>query len=249
MSRKGPYYERLLLLFPKEKITVFRLAIFYPAMLENEEDNKIKLLVHNQDNFRFGLSPRHARSTNLFNIGKKEKPMSLFRRLTVHVLLALMLFVGVSPVAAAPAVAHEVVTGPAEFIIPADQCPLLPAGVRVEGSGESVAIINTRTLADGTMVVRINNLIKGDAIVSNDGVHKFVYHNSSTQTIEPDGFTTISMNDSFVLTGPGPHYSVTFNWRWTFMQPASENLWPPQGDDWVQISGDPDEIIFLCDPL
>ena len=166
------------------------------------------------------------------------------RRLFISVLLVLMLLVGVSPAAAAPAASHEVVTGTVSFIIPADQCPLLPAGVSVEGSGESVAIINTRNLADGSMVVRINNLIKGDATDSNGDVHKFVYHNSSTQTILPSGFTTISMNDSFVLSGPGPHYSVTFNWRWTFTQP---NLWPPV-DNWEQLAGDPD-IIFACDPL
>ena len=170
--------------------------------------------------------------------------MSLFRRLIVHVVLALMLFVWVSPVAAAPDTDHQVFTGPASFIIPADQCPLLPAGVSVEGSGESVAIVNTRTLEDGSIVVRINNLIKGNAIDSNGGAHKFVYHNSSTQTILPSGFTTISMNDSFVLTGPGPHYSVTFNWRWTFNQP---NLWPPV-DNWEQLAGDP-ALIFACDPL
>jgi len=170
--------------------------------------------------------------------------MSLSRRLTIHVLLALMLFGWISPAAAAPAADHQVVTGPASFTIPADQCPLLPAGVSVEGWGESVAIINTRTLADGSTVIRINNLIKGDAIDSNGDAHKFVYHNSSTQTILPSGFTTISMSDSFVLTGPGPHYSVTFNWRWTFTQP---NLWPPV-DNWEQLHGDPD-LIFACDPL
>ena len=170
--------------------------------------------------------------------------MYLYRKLIVHVLIALMLFVGVSPVAAAPATDHQVVTGPASFFIPADQCPELPAGVSVEGSGESVAIVNTRTLEDGSIVVRINNVIKGDAIDSNGGAHKFVYHNSSTQTILPSGFTTISMNDSFALTGPGPHYNVTFNWRWTFTQP---NLWPPV-DNWEQLAGDP-ALIFACDPL
>ena len=170
--------------------------------------------------------------------------MSLSHKLTIHVLFVLMLFVGVSPAAAAPAADHQVFTGPASFTIPADQCPLLPAGVSVEGSGKSVSIVNTRTLADGSMVVRINNLIKGTATDSDGGRHKFVYHNSSTQTILPSGFTTISMNDSFVLTGPGPHYSVTFNWRWTFTQP---NLWPP-ADNWVQLHGDPD-LIFVCDPL
>jgi len=170
--------------------------------------------------------------------------MSLSRTLTIHVLLALMLFVGVSPAAAAPAADHQVVTGPASFTIPADQCPELPAGVSVSGSGESVAIINTRTLADGSTEIRINNLIKGVAIDSNGGAHKFVYHNSSTQTILPSGFTTISMNDSFVLSGPGPHYSVGFNWRWTFTQP---DLWPPV-DNWEQIHGNPVDI-FACDPL
>jgi hypothetical protein len=174
--------------------------------------------------------------------------MSFTRRLIVHVLAVLILFLGVSPAAAAPVAGHSVETSTAGFFIDADQCPLLPAGVWVEGSGESVAIVNTRTLDDGTMVVRINNLIKGDAIDSNGDAHKFVYHNASTQTILSSGFTTISMNDSFVLTGPGPHYSVTFNWRWTFTQPAAENLWPPSGPDWEILSGDPD-LVFVCDPL
>lgn len=169
--------------------------------------------------------------------------MSLSRKLMVHVLLVLMLFAGVSP-AAADSGGHDVETSTVIFDIPADQCPLLPAGVSVKGSGESVNIINTRTLADGSTVVRINNLITGDAIDSNGGAHKFVYHNSSTQTIQPDGFTTISMNDSFVLSGPGPQYSVTFNWRWTFTQP---NFWPPS-DNWEILNGDP-ELIFACDPL
>ena len=170
--------------------------------------------------------------------------MSYPRKLFISVLSVLILLLGVSPAAAAPAGIREVVTSTVTFSIPADQCPLLPAGVSVEGTGESVAIINTRTLDDGSMVVRINNLIKGDAVDSNGDVHKFVYHNSSTQTIQPDGFTAISMNDSFVLGGPGPHYSVTFNWRWTFTQP---DLWPPE-DNWEVLNGDPN-LIFACDPL
>jgi len=170
--------------------------------------------------------------------------MSPSRKLTILVLLALMLFVGVSPVAAAPAADHQVFTGPASFTIPADRCPLLPAGVSVEGSGESVAIVNSRTLADGSIVVRINNLIKGDAIDSNGGAHEFVYHNSSTQTILPSGFTTISMNDSFELTGPGPHYSVGFNWRWTF---TGDLVFPPE-DNFVNLHGDV-ALVVACDPL
>jgi hypothetical protein len=170
--------------------------------------------------------------------------MSVYRRLILHILPALMLFVGVSPAAAASGNTHQVFTDPASFSIPAGQCPLLPDGVSVEGSGESVAIVNSRTLPDGSMVVRINNLIKGDATDSNGGVHKFVYHNSSTQTILPSGFTTISMNDSFELTGPGPHYSVGFNWRWTF---TGDLVFPPE-DNFVNLHGEVD-LVVACDPL
>jgi hypothetical protein len=183
--------------------------------------------------------------TRSFNI-HQEETMSLSRKLTIHVLFALLLFVGVSPAAAAPAAGHEVVTSTASFFIPADQCPLLPAGVGVEGSGESVAVTNTRTLADGSMVIRINNLIKGDAIDSNGDAHKFVYHNSSTETILPSGLHIISMNDIFTLSGPGPHYSVGFNWRWTFTPP--EAFFPPPAHDFEPLHGDLDTVL-ACDPL
>ena len=170
--------------------------------------------------------------------------MSLSRRFTIHVLLALMLFVGVSPATAAPAADHQVVSGPVSFTIPADQCPKLPAGLSVDGSGQRHMIINTHTKADGTTEIRTNDLVKGVATDSNGGAHKFVYHNSSTLTIPPSGDYSISMSDSFELTGPGPHYSVGFNWRWTF--PSLDLLWPPV-DNWEQISTRGD--IFKCDPL
>jgi hypothetical protein len=168
--------------------------------------------------------------------------MSISRKLIVHVLLALMLFVAVSSVAAAPASDHQVVSGTANFTIPADQCPALPAGVSVTGSGQSVAIINTRTLADGSIQTRINNVIKGVATDSNGGSHSFEYQNYSVDTTLPSGLHTISMTDTFVLNGPGPQFHVGFNWRWTY----TESYWPPQ-DNWEQISTRGD--IFACDPL
>ena len=171
--------------------------------------------------------------------------MSLSRKLMINVLLVLMLFVGVSPVAAAPATDHQVVNEPVSFTIPADQCPLLPAGVSVEGSGERHMIVNTHTKADGTTEVRINDLVTGIATDSNGDVHKFVYHNSSTQAIQPSGFTAISMNDSFELTGPGPHYSVSFNWRWTFTGP--DLVFPPV-DNFVNLHGDV-ALVLACDPI
>lgn len=171
--------------------------------------------------------------------------MSYSRRLVIFVLLALMLLVGVLPAAAAPASDHQVVTGTVSFTIPADQCPELPAGVSVEGTGERLMIINTHTKADGTTEIRVNDLIKGIATDSNGGEHKFVYHNSSTETILPSGLHEVSMNDVFSLSGPGPHYNVTANWRWTYTPP--ESFLPP-AHDWEVLNGDP-ALIFACDPL
>ena len=122
---------------------------------------------------------------------------------------------------------------------------LMGMSVSVSGTGERHMIINTHTKADGSTEVRTNDLVTGVATDSNGGVHKFVYHNSSTLTIPTSGDYSISMNDSFELTGPGPHYSVSFNWRWTFA--SLDLLWPPV-DNWEQLHGNPDDI-FLCDPL
>jgi len=171
--------------------------------------------------------------------------MSISRKF-IHLMLVLPLLIGVGAVSASPANSHEVVTSPASFTIPADQCPSLPAGVSISGEGASVAIINTRTLADGSTEIRISNLIKGTATDSNGGAHKFVYQNDSVETILLSGLHKISMSDSFVLSGPGPHYSVGFNWRWTYT-PPDEPIFPPPAHDWEQIStrGDP----LLCDPL
>lgn len=172
--------------------------------------------------------------------------MSTSRKLVVHVVLVLMLFVGVTSVAAAPTNTHEVVHSVVSFTIPAGQCPSLPAGTSVSGTGESVAIIDTRTLADGSTEIRISNLIKGDASDSDGGSHHFVYQNNSTETILVSGLHKVSMKDSFTLSGPGPHYTVGFNWRWTYTPPG-EPFFPPPAHDWEQLStqGDP----FLCDPL
>jgi len=170
--------------------------------------------------------------------------VSLSRKLFIHGLLALMLFVGVSSAAAAPAANHEVVNEAVSFSIPAGQCPALPAGLSIDAWGQRHKIINTHAKADGSTEIRTNDLVTGVATDSNGGTHKFVYHNSSTLTIPPSGDYSISMSDSFELTGPGPHYSVGFNWRWTFT--SLELLWPPV-DNWEQISTRGD--IFHCDPL
>jgi hypothetical protein len=188
---------------------------------------------------------RAARGCPMHSIFTRRNPMSLSRKLMVHVLLVLMLFVGVSPVAAASANDHQVVNETVNFTIPADQCPLLPSGLSVDGTGERHMVVNTNAKADGTSEVRINDLVTGTATDSNGDVHKFVYHNSSTMTIPTSGAYSISMNDSFELTGPGPHYSISFNWRWTFTDPA---LFFPPVDNFVNLHGDVN-LVLACDPI
>jgi len=171
--------------------------------------------------------------------------MSAFRKFIAFVLPLSLLFVGVSPAAAAPATDHQVINETVSFTIPADQCPQLPAGLSISGTGERQTIVNTQTMTDGSTEVRTNDLVKGIATDSNGGVHKFVYHNSSTLTIPTSGDNAISMNDLFVLSGPGPHYNVSFNWRWTFAGP--DLVFPPV-DNFVNLHGDVD-LILACDPL
>jgi hypothetical protein len=216
--------------------------IFHHDLFTRREAKKI--LQHNLYELDFSPKPGHWKLAH-FSISHQENHMSIYRKLIVHVLIALLLFAGFTPASAASGNDHQVITETVEFTIPADQCPALPAGVSIHGTGERHMVVNTRTKSDGTTVIITNDLIKGLATDSNGGVHKFVYHNSSTLTIPPSGDYSISMNDVFELSGPGPHYSVSFNWRWTF--PSIDLLWPPSGN-WEQIHGDPD-LIFACDPL
>ena len=55
---------------------MFGSAIFYPAMPENEEDNKIRLSLDDQYDVRFDPEPREARLTHLFHIDKGETHVS-----------------------------------------------------------------------------------------------------------------------------------------------------------------------------
>jgi hypothetical protein len=55
---------------------MFGSTVFYPGLLGNEEDKKIKLPLHDQYNVRFGPEPRAARLTFLFNFHKEEYHVS-----------------------------------------------------------------------------------------------------------------------------------------------------------------------------
>lgn len=171
--------------------------------------------------------------------------MSIVRRLTVFVVVALMLVAGVSPVAAAPATDHTIVTSTASFTMPAGQCASLPADITVSGEGESMSVINTNAMPDGTTVTNTNTVIKGNATDDKGGVYKFIYQNFSADTLLLDGTHSIKMVDTFVMTGSGTQLVVGFNWQWTYTD-MSVDFWPP-ANNLVKISTRNDP--FTCDPL
>ncbi len=171
--------------------------------------------------------------------------MSLYRRLLLLVLPALLMFVGVAPAAAAPTADHQVVPVPANFTIPAGQCASLPAGVSLVGVGQGEATINTRTMPDGSVVTNTTTVSKGVATDSNGGVHQFIYQNFNADTLWPNGEHSVNMTDTFIVTGPGPQYSVGFNWSWTYTD-LNVDYWPPV-HNLVKISTRNDP--FTCDPL
>jgi hypothetical protein len=159
-----------------------------------------------------------------------------------------MLLIMVSSASAAPSVTttHETVRETVTWTLPADQCPSLPAGVSVSGTGERFEVIITKVNADGSSRILINDLVEGTASDST-GTYRFKYSNHSTEDVPAGGGAhQISMTDSFVLNGNGSakHMNVGFEWSWTYTPPAP--LFPPV-DNWKQNNthGDP----LLCDPI
>lgn len=171
------------------------------------------------------------------------------RRILLHLVLVLTLLVVVPSAAAAPlaTTTHQSVRETVTWTLPAGQCASLPAGVSVSGTGQRIAVTNTKVNADGSGQILINDLVTGTAVDSNGDTYHFIYHNHSTQDVPSgSGPIQVSMTDSFVLNGGGSaaHMSVGFNWRWTYTPPAE--IWPPL-DNWQQLStrGDP----LHCDPI
>jgi hypothetical protein len=171
--------------------------------------------------------------------------MQTSRNRVIPVLVVLLLLVAVPSAFAAgpPTNTHQVVNESVSWTLPSGQCAAAPAGLT--GSGQRHMVINTRMNPDGSMVITINDVVKGTAWDAT-GTYKFSYENHSVEQVPADGDAhQISMVDSFVLNGNGSvgHLAVGFNWRWTYTPP---NLFPPV-DNWQQIStrGDP----LSCDPI
>ena len=175
--------------------------------------------------------------------------MTRFRKCHIPLLLMLVLLIGASSAFGHPPIpTHDAVHETVSWTIPADQCPSLPAGLSVSGTGDRRTMINTKTNKDGSTQVVTNDVVQGDAVDSEGGTYHFTYTNHSIVVIPAESGLPIQVNmsDNFVLNGQGSagHMTVGFEWRWTYTPPAE--IWPPV-DNWQQVStrGEP----LLCDPL
>ena len=93
-------------------------------------------------------------------------------------------------------------------------CTQLPAGLTVNGSGESFLVVTSRVDQDGNIVLQQNNLVTGTAVDSEGATYSFNYHNHSTITVPPTGLpVSISGADHFNLIGKGKanNMKVHFN--------------------------------------
>jgi hypothetical protein len=173
------------------------------------------------------------------------------RKIAVTLLLMLMILATVPPSVADASVTttHQTVNETVRWMIPAGQCPNIPAGVSLTGSGERHEIINTTTNADGSQKITTNDLVVGTAVDSNGGSYHFVYSNHNIKDVPASGSPIhVSMTDSFVLNGSGSigHMAIGFNWRWNYIAGGSDFPPAPGITDWVQISTRGD---ISCDPI
>src|SRR2546427_5341180 len=67
-------------------------------------------------------------------------------------------------------------------------CTSLPAGLTVQGSGESFTVINHRIDQNGVAHIQMDTITTGNATDSNGATYGFNYHNHVSVEISPGGF-------------------------------------------------------------
>jgi hypothetical protein len=153
---------------------------------------------------------------------------------------------------------HQVVRETASFTIPAGQCPNLPAGVSVTGSGDRVAATDTTVNADQSSFMAINDVVNGNATDSNGQTYTFYSANFSTWDAPASGPVKARMYGLFLLqttsTAAKNGYVLRngFTWRWTYTPPAGPfDSWPPATFQQSAFFGEPlnANVSAKCDPF
>src|SRR5262245_35277023 len=128
--------------------------------------------------------------------------MPIVRKLIAPLSLLLMLFAASASASAAPlaSTTRKTVPETVTWTLPANQCPALPAGVSVEGTGQRHSESYTKVNPDGSSQILINDLVTGSAVDSNGRTYRFVYTNHSTELVPASGLPhQISLTERFML--------------------------------------------------
>ena len=146
----------------------------------------------------------------------------------------------------------------ASFTIPAGQCPNLPAGVSVTGSGNRVTVTDLAVNADTSSQEIINDVAQGTATGSNGQAYTFYYANTSIWDAAATGPVKVKMYDLFLLQTAASRASNSyalrngFTWRWSYTPPAGPfDVWPPANFQPSATIGEPlnADASAKCDPL
>jgi hypothetical protein len=95
---------------------------------------------------------------------------------------------------------------PADFTLSSQQCPNLPEGTTITGTGTGKSITKTMTDRRGITTVFNSSIAPGSATDQDGNRYRFLYSNQfrvSNTTADPDLYTGV-MVDLFLLRGSGP---------------------------------------------
>lgn len=138
---------------------------------------------------------------------------------------------------------------PVTFTITAAQCPSLPAGTVLQGSGELRNIVNTHTSGRGITRQTTTAHASGTATDQAGNTYAWVYANQLNETNTPPSLDWFGkMIDHFSLAGSGPAH-INVNFVADSYHDTAFTFWflTPQS-----VVGDPIDFASLsphCDPL
>ena len=138
---------------------------------------------------------------------------------------------------------------PVTFTITAAQCPSLPAGTVLQGSGELRNIVNTHTSGRGITRQTTTAHASGTATDQAGNTYAWVYANQLNETNTPPSLDWFGkMIDHFSLAGSGPAH-INANFVADSYHDTAYSFWflTPQS-----VVGDPIDFTTLsarCDPL
>lgn len=137
---------------------------------------------------------------------------------------------------------------PADFVMSSGQCPNLPAGTTITGTGTGTSITKVRTDSSGTTSVYNLTVTPGRATDQAGTEYHFLYRNSFlVSKAATESLFTGEMVDVFKLQGGGPA-----RLRNGFVANLTTNLFDVFLFDPISQFGDPIDFATgaaICDPL